>query len=129
MKTIKLGSVALALFCIFSACTKDDLVSETNVQSNSTNKAAKTNAQNEVTSGEAVLIRSLSDEAKVGKPVTVTYTAKDDFNNQEITCGQIQIFQLVAGNWVQVAQASAPSASFTFTPTEAGTCAYEFKAN
>ena len=129
MKTIKLGSVALALFCIFSACTKDDLVSETNVQSTSTSKAAKTNAQNEVTSGEAVLIRSLSDEAKVGKPVTVTYTAKDDFNNQEITCGQIQIFQLVAGDWVQVAQAPAPSASFTFTPTEAGTCAYEFKAN
>ena len=54
MKTIKLGSVALALFCIFSACTKDDLVSETNVQSTSTSKAAKTNAQNEVTSGEAV---------------------------------------------------------------------------
>ena len=129
MKTIKLGSIALALFCIFSACTKGDLVSETTVQASSTNKAAKTIVQNEVTSGEAVLIRSLSGEAKVGKPVTITYNAKDDFNNQDITCGQIIIFQLIDGDWEQVAQAPAPAASFTFTPTEAGICAYEFKAS
>lgn len=129
MKTIKLGSIALALFCIFSACTKDDLVSETNVQTTSTNTAAKSNVQNEVTSGETVLIRSLSDEAKVGKPVTITYTAKDDFNNQDITCGQIKIFQLIDGEWEQVAQSPAPAASFTFTPAVAGTCAYEFKAS
>lgn len=129
MKTIKLGSIALLFFCIFSACTKDDLVSETSVQTRTTNKAAKTNAQNEVTSGDVELIQSLSDEAKVGKPVTITYTAKDDFNNQDINCGQIQILQLVAGEWINVAQATAPAASFTFTPTEAGTCAYEFKAH
>ena len=128
MKTIKTGSIALALFCIFSACTKGDLVSETLVQTSSTNKAVKTNAQNEVTSGEAVLVRSLSNEAIVGKPVTITYTAKDDFNNQDITCGQIQIFQLIEDEWVKVAQAPAPAASFTFTPSVAGTCAYEFKA-
>ena len=129
MKTIKLGSIALLFFCIFSACTKDDLVSETNVQTTSTSKAAKTEAQNEVTSGDVILIRTLSDEAKVGSPVTVTYTAKDDFNKQEITCGQIQIFQLIEDEWVKVAQSPAPAASFTFTPAEAGTCAYEFKAS
>ncbi len=129
MKTIKLGSIALLFFCIFSACTKDDLVSETNVITTSTNKAAKTNAQNEVTSGVAVLIRSLSGEAKVGSPVTIIYTAKDDFNGMDITCGQLMIFQLIDAEWVKVAQSPAPSASYEFTPQQAGICAYEFKAS
>src|SRR5690606_20768728 len=81
------------------------------------------------TTGEVELIRTLSAEAKVGTPVTITYTAKDDFNNQEITCGQIMIFQLIEGEWEKVAQAPAPAANFTFTPEIAGICAYEFKAN
>lgn len=129
MKTIQQGFFALLLFCIFSACTKDDLVSETTVSATSTNKAAKTNAQNEVTTGDVELIRSLSSDATVGKPVTITYTAKDDFNKQEITCGQIMIFQLIEGEWEKVAQAPAPAASFTITPEVAGICAYQFKAH
>ncbi|MBA2498476.1 MAG: hypothetical protein H0V30_01985 [Chitinophagaceae bacterium] len=129
MKTIKLGSIALLFFCIFSACTKDDLDYETNVISTSTNKAAKTIAQNEVTTGEVELIRSLSGEAKVNSPVTIIYTAKDDFNGKDITCGQIMIFQLINAEWVKVAQSAAPSASYEFTPQQAGICAYEFKAH
>lgn len=128
MKTINQGFFALALFCIFSACTKGDLISETNSLAISSGKAAKTKAQNEATTGQVELILSLSNEVKVGKPVTVTYTAMDDLNGSEINCGQIMIFQLIEEKWVKVAQASAPSAQFEFVPEIAGECEYMFKA-
>src|SRR5690606_36338826 len=128
MKTINQGFFALALFCIFSACTKGDLISETNSLAISSGKAAKTKAQNEATTGQVELILSLSNEAKVGKPVTVSYTAMD-LNGSKITCGQIMIFQLIEEVWVKVAQASAPSAQFEFVPEIAGECEYMFKAH
>ncbi len=124
IKTIALSSILVAsLF----ACTKDAKESQVNIQEG-TLTAAKEKTAEKVSKKPLLTPSQAPTVASVGKSVTVSYTATDQTTNTAVSCGKVSIYQWDGIQWVEVAAANAPTASFTFTPTTATDCAYKFRA-
>ena len=127
MKTIKLGSIALLLSCLFS-CTKSTDTNNTNVQ------LAKTGGPNNSVGTDVTPVLNVVFDpaaAVVGQPMSVTAT----FSSTPVPqCGKLQLFIKENGVWVKKAEADLSAtvheAVFSpFVPQLAGEDVYEFKAH
>ena len=126
MKTLKLSGFALLLMSLFS-CTKSANTIDQNQQ------AVRTSNNNNTPSPQldvdpSLMVNFNPTPGVVGQEVTVTGT----FTGTAIpTCGMLQLDQMQNGSWVNVAQvnvsATVNSVVYKFTPTVAGTAAYEFR--
>lgn len=126
MKTLKLSGFALLLLSLFS-CTKSANTIDQNQQ------AVRTSNNNNTPSPQldvdpSLVVNFNPTPGVVGQEVTVTGT----FTGTAIpTCGMLQLDQMQNGSWVNVAQvdvsATVNSVVYKFTPTVAGTAAYEFR--
>jgi hypothetical protein len=127
MKTLKLSGFALLFISLFS-CTKSSNTLDQTQQTLRTNGNNTPAPQLDVDPGLTVNFNPTP--AVLGQEVTVTGTFT---GTATPTCGKLQLFQMVNGNWVNVAQAdvssSVQSVSFKFTPTIAGTDVYEFRVH
>ena len=129
MKALKLP--LLGLFAIlFSACQKD--TSHFSVaNSDIAVSAKKVGPLSSSENGTAKPVLTASQNpapVAVGNSVTVSYTATDPNTAATVNCGRVYIYQWDGSVWVEVASASSPTASFTFTPSTATDCAYKFRA-
>jgi hypothetical protein len=127
MKTLKLSGFALLFISLFS-CTKSSNTLDQTQQTLRTNGNNTPAPQLDVDPGLTVNFNPTP--AVLGQEVTVTGTFT---GTATPSCGKLQLFQIVNGNSVNVAQAdvssSVQSVSFKFTPTIAGTDVYEFKVH
>ena len=142
MKTLQLGSLVLALFCLFSSCTKDSQRSSQNdlsaaaggILGNGNPNAGGPNSQGNTDVKPAMTITysplTIADPptATVGTAVTVrgsiTSTPLPD-------CGKLQLQQIVGTTVTTVAEVNLSSTvhevSYTFTPDVVGT--YQFQVH
>ena len=116
------------LLGIFSSCAKDS-------SSFSEDSIASRPASTLVADVDPSLIVQFNpDPGIINQPVTVTGTFNTSTGVPVPDCGKLHLFQKVNGDWVSVTQqvtvtTTQKSVSYTFTPTMAGTGAYEFKVN
>jgi len=128
MKTLKLSLFALIVI-VSSSCKKEIKPSvsadEEIVISNRVQGAAP---QSNGTPKPLLIASQSPAPVSVGNQVTVTYTAKDPSTNSTISCGKVTIYMYNGAEWVEVATSTTPVATYSFTPTTADDCAYQFKA-
>lgn len=146
MKALKLSTLAACLLLFAVSCTKtSDSLSSSSTSTTSSQNAvfgAKAGGQgndqqggsanNEVNDKKPVLTPSQSPKPYVlgsGGQLTITYTAAAQGDpTTQVACGRISIYQKINGVWTEVAHAAAPVVSYSFIPTTAADCAYEFRA-
>lgn len=136
MKTMQLSIIALVFLSLFYSCTKDSSVTANNIIIASTGKNtvlgknSDVGIANESSKEKKPLLIPSDDnyEVNVNTPVTVSFTATDGESLAPVTCGRVFIYQLKNDVWVEVASNDAATATYTFTPTIVGECAYKFKA-
>lgn len=129
MKVLKLP--LLALFVVLFSCKKDiHQSSAADSDLASVNKKSNISLQGEGTPKPVLTPSQTPAPVAVGNSVTVSYTATDPNSNASINCGRVFIYEWdnSSSTWVEVAVASSPTASFTFTPSTADDCAYKFRA-
>jgi hypothetical protein len=125
MKTLKLSGFALLLMSLFS-CTKPANTVDQSQQAVRTSNNNTPSPQLDI--DPSLVVNFNPTPGVVGQEVTVTGT----FTGTAIpTCGMLQLDQMQNGDWVNVAHvdvsATVNSVVYKFTPTVAGTAAYEFR--
>ena len=126
MKTLKLSGFVLLLMSLFS-CTKSANTINQNQQAVRTSNNNNTPAR-QLDVDPSLVVNFNPTPGVVGQDVSVTGT----FAGTAIpSCGMLQLEQIQNGIWVKVAQAdvsaTVSSVVYKFTPTVAGTAAYEFR--
>jgi hypothetical protein len=128
MKALKLSSIALLLFSIFSSCTKDTCSLDDPSLLSSRSGGPSGIGNTDVTPLLKVVFNP--DPAVLNQTVTVTGT----FTSAPMPdCGKLQLFQQINGDWVKVADAdlsaSVHEVSYDFVPAIAGDDVYEFRVH
>ena len=135
MKTLTLSSIALLFLSIFTSCEKstDSLVEDGFSSSNALRVGTPANSSPNTSVDPSLVVVFNPNPAELDKTVSVIGSFDPTTGVAIPDCGKLQLFQMIAGDWIKVAEADISAAvhavSYDFIPSVSGEDVYQFRTH